>query len=124
MKTIKNTKPRVHHVGEELTLLPGHNLLDSPAKLKAWAEAKKIKVVQHHLEEGDLEEIESSLQELTGAAAVKFVQETNDGDALDALGENETRKEVIEAIDAQLAKLAPTAEQIKAREGKAEKAKK
>lgn len=46
MLKITNTEARVHHVGDEITLLPGSNDVDE----KAWGKVEKLPVVQHLLQ--------------------------------------------------------------------------
>lgn len=43
---IENTEARMHHVGDDITLLPGANEVDE----KAWAKVKDLKVVKHYVE--------------------------------------------------------------------------
>lgn len=46
---IENTEARVHHVGNEITLLPGVN---DNVDEKAWDKVKDLPVVKHHVKVG------------------------------------------------------------------------
>jgi hypothetical protein len=43
---IENTEARLHHIGKDITLTPGDNDVSAPA----WAEARKNRIVQLHIE--------------------------------------------------------------------------
>lgn len=109
---VKNNAPNLKAIGEEITLLPGVNTVDS----KAWAEAKKIPLVQHYLEAKVLEEVagsststtgstSDSLKDLNEGAAIRVVQDTLDRTLLSKWKAEETRAKVLDAIAAQLEKL-------------------
>lgn len=47
---IENNDKRLHHIGEEITLLPGKNDVDE----KAWAKVAGLPVVKHYVEKGTI----------------------------------------------------------------------
>lgn len=112
MKVVDNREARVVYA-EDLQLIPGKNLLDTPEKIRLWDHAKKNDVVGHMLREKKLVE-EGSAAEDDEAEAVELVQGTNDVAVLETLREKESRPAVLKAIDAKLEKLGPTPEQKKA----------
>lgn len=104
MPLVKNNEARVHNLGGHLTLGPGVNNPDP----KAWAEAKKIKLVQHHLEEGTFEELDvKDLAQVSEKRAVKLVSDTVDRELLKTFAATEKREKVKAAIAKQLEKINP-----------------
>lgn len=117
MKVVDNTQPRLIHA-EDLRLMPGKNPLDD-AKARLWEQAKKNDVVQHMLREKHL--VEEGFDESDTAEVVRMVSETVDYEVLEAMKEREKRPEVLLAIQKQLDKLGPTAEQKKQLDEQAER---
>lgn len=108
MKVVDNREARL--IGaEDLQLMPGKNLLDTPDKVALWEQAKKNDVVKHMLRAKML--VEEGVDEEDTGEVVSLINETLDYAVLEAMKETETRSEVLKAIDAQLAKLGPTDEQ-------------
>jgi hypothetical protein len=104
MPLVKNNEARVHNLGGHLTLGPGVNNPDP----KAWAEAKKIKLVQHHLEEGTFEELDvKDLAQVSEKRAAKLVADTVDRELLKSWAASEKREKVKAAIVKQLEKINP-----------------
>jgi hypothetical protein len=59
--TIENMKPRLHHIGKDISLAPGENVIPAAA----WQEARANRIVRLHLEARDLVEKDvSALREL------------------------------------------------------------
>lgn len=50
---IENTRAKIHHIGDEITLLPGSNDVDAAE----WAKVKDLALVRHHIEAGHLKVI-------------------------------------------------------------------
>lgn len=51
---IENTKPRLHHLGEDVRLLPGRNEVD----VDVWAKWRSHAIVQAHIRYGDFIEVD------------------------------------------------------------------
>lgn len=110
--TITNHLPRVHAIADLCVLRPGANLVDADA----WAKAKALPLVRHHVEAGDLSEGEGEIDsEASGTEiaadalaglnvkkATELVASTTDVRALRAWAEVETRATVKKAIALQL----------------------
>lgn len=110
--SVTNNLARVHAIGELCVLRPGANLVDADK----WAEAKKIAIVRHHLEAGDLTEgegeIESetpgneiptdALSKLSNRKAAELVAATLDLRVLRAWAAAEVRATVKRAIAIQI----------------------
>lgn len=100
---IKNNASRIHQIGGKkmIQLMPGVNVVDP----ELWAEAEKVKVVQHYL---DTEEFQVIDEKATGPKdknakeAAKLASETFDLALLKSWLDDEPRAGVTKAIQAQI----------------------
>jgi hypothetical protein len=122
--TVKSNLPRVDTIGygysktaqghgmsvQSFRLLPGINQIPEAQ----WSEAKKLPAVKDHLKKKNFEEIGATkmpgLRGYTVEAAVELVEETLDRDLLRQWKGDETREPVIAAIEVQIGKTAPGAD--------------
>jgi hypothetical protein len=105
----QETVVQMEHV--EIVLLPGWNPVDG----KLWAEAKENAIVAIHLRDGDLEEKPLSPEEIKSLAdgdAERLVLDCWNEDLLKRMRNCESRPPIISCINAQLAKLEPSAESL------------
>lgn len=107
MQVVKNNDVTIHYLGGACRLLPGTNEVDD----LAWADAKKLAVVKHHIEAGLFEEVRtvegqvgdvSAIDGLSTKDAVKIVEETFDAALLDQW-KLDKRRAVRQAAEKQIA---------------------
>ncbi len=88
-------------------LLPGANEVDEAE----WAKAEKIPAIQHMIKEGLLKPQRdvsaADLSKLKASDAIDLVNKTVDKALLESWFDAETRKGVLEAIEAQLDEITP-----------------
>ncbi len=90
-------------------LLPGINEVDEAE----WAKAEKIPVIQHLIKDGTLKpqkgKSAADLSTMKAPEAIELVTNTVDRQLLESWFDAESRKGVLEAIEAQLEEITPKA---------------
>lgn len=112
MRVMNNTK-QIMNLGGHVILLPG---LNANVDAEAFAEAAKIKLVQWHIDQGNIGPDESAEEDPTKVpeqAALKMIGQTIQVDFLQAWASREKRERVSAALGRRLELLRPPAPKAK-----------